>query len=166
MDVQIRLAESKDIPFIFGLVKELAAYENAEDQVWTSKEIYFADFKKGVFKSLVACLNDQVLGTCIYYPAYSTWKGKMMYLEDFIVFSDGANFSISVEVRSQSSMVDQGDIFFDLTESKVGLHTTLLSDNPTASFDVVDPAPVPLPGALWLMALACSMLTVKRRFRL
>ena len=29
--------------------------------------------------------NGEILGMTLYYLTYSTWKGKMMYLEDFVV---------------------------------------------------------------------------------
>lgn len=84
-NITIRPAIKSDIPAIFKLVFELAEYEKAAHEVWMNEEQYFIDFSEGLFEALVAEKNNQVIGTTIYYTSYSTWKGKMVHLEDFIV---------------------------------------------------------------------------------
>lgn len=86
MPISIRKADIADMAAVHQLVREHAIYEKAEDQLLTTDEIYRHDFKRGLFECIVAC-NDEntVLGTCIFYQTYSTWKGKMMWLEDFVV---------------------------------------------------------------------------------
>ncbi|MFZ4542975.1 MAG: GNAT family N-acetyltransferase [Saprospiraceae bacterium] len=85
--LKIRKAERNDIPAIFALVKELAEYEKAPEAVITSEKIYLDDFTNAVFDAHVAELNGEIIGMALYYLAYSTWKGKMLYLEDFVVKS-------------------------------------------------------------------------------
>jgi GNAT superfamily N-acetyltransferase len=85
--LKIRKAERNDIPAIFALVKELAEYEKAPEAVITSEKIYLEDFTNAVFDAHVAELNGEIIGMALYYLAYSTWKGKMLYLEDFVVKS-------------------------------------------------------------------------------
>ena len=85
MSVQIRKATQDDIPAIHDLVRELAIYEKAEQEFIASQEEYRRDFADGVFQCQVAESDDQVVGMVLYYMTYSTWKGKMMYLEDFVV---------------------------------------------------------------------------------
>ncbi len=84
-DLIIRKATEKDIPDIYGLVCELAAYEKASDQVKIDVHQYVKDFRSGLFQAFVSELDGQVIGTTIYYYTYSTWRGKMVYLEDFII---------------------------------------------------------------------------------
>lgn len=84
-NVTIRKARADDIPTIYELVKELAVYENAPEAVTATPADYLAAFKDSVFDCLVADVNGQVAGLAIYYQAFSTWKGKMFYLEDFVV---------------------------------------------------------------------------------
>jgi GNAT superfamily N-acetyltransferase len=38
-----------------------------------------------VFDCIVAEVGSQVIGFALYYTSYSTWKGKCLYLEDFLV---------------------------------------------------------------------------------
>ena len=85
MDISIRKATQSDLPAIYNLVKELAVYENAPEELTASIEDYQRDFEEGVFESQVAVQEDCIIGMIVYYMTYSTWKGKMLYLEDFII---------------------------------------------------------------------------------
>lgn len=84
-DLIIRKASVKDVADIFGLVCELAAYEKARDQVKIGVDQYVKDFRNGLFEAFVIERETQVIGTTIFYYTYSTWRGKMIYLEDFII---------------------------------------------------------------------------------
>ncbi len=85
MNISIRKATQQDIPAIHDLVRELAIYEKAEQEFTASVEDYLQDFDQKVFDSIVAELDGEVVGMMLYYLTYSTWKGKMLYLEDFVV---------------------------------------------------------------------------------
>jgi len=84
-DIHIRKAKQEDINAIFSLVKELAIYENALDQVKVDVAYYLKEWEKNTFDAIVAEMDGQVIGTCVYYMTFSTWKGRCMYLEDFVV---------------------------------------------------------------------------------
>ncbi len=85
MKITTRKANYQDLLAIHNLVVELAIYEEAEDQVSATIQDYQNDFKDGLFECLVACINDEVVGMMLYYMTYSTWRGRMLYLEDFVV---------------------------------------------------------------------------------
>jgi ribosomal protein S18 acetylase RimI-like enzyme len=85
--ITIRRAERKDCPRLLELVKELALYEKAPEQVTVTIE-HFEESGFGanpVWWSFVAEENNIILGFALYYIRYSTWKGQRMYLEDIIV---------------------------------------------------------------------------------
>ncbi len=86
--INIRLARAADLPFIYQLVRELAIYEKAEDQLLIDTAYYQKEFEKGTFEAIVAESDHEILGICIYYMTFSTWKGRMLYLEDFVVRSE------------------------------------------------------------------------------
>lgn len=88
MEITIRPATKTDIPAIHGLVRDLAIYEKAEPEFIASLDDYYEDFGNGIFEALVAETDGQVVGMSLYYLTYSTWKGKMLYLEDFVVKTD------------------------------------------------------------------------------
>ena len=94
MDINIRKSESSDLPAILSLVKELAVYENAGDQVLATLEDYENAFNENIFESQVAEINGQVVGMTLYYMTYSTWRGKMLYLEDFVISESYRNKGI------------------------------------------------------------------------
>lgn len=83
--MQIRLAQRKDLPAIHELVRELAIYEKAEEEFVATLEDYQNDFDAGIFEVLVAEEAGEIMGMTLYYMSYSTWKGRMLYLEDFVV---------------------------------------------------------------------------------
>ena len=85
--VVIRISKSEDSGAILRLIKELAGYEKSLDQVEISAEILAKDGYGGKpeFECFVAEKGDQVIGMALFYPRYSKWKGKFLYLEDLIV---------------------------------------------------------------------------------
>lgn len=83
----IRRAVREDCRRILELVKELAVYERAPDEVTVTLE-HFEESgfgEKPVWWAFVAEVDGQVEGFALYYIRFSTWKGQRMYLEDFLV---------------------------------------------------------------------------------
>ena len=93
--MQIRAAKPGDEQAIFSLIKELALYEKAPEQVSNSAEQLSQDlFKSFVCEAIVAENNKEIIGFALYYTAYSTWKGVSLYLEDFYVKENHRNKGI------------------------------------------------------------------------
>jgi len=87
MSKEIRIGTKTDIPFVLNLVKELAAYEKAPNEVEVTIE-EMTEWGFGVDKQFdfyVALLDDVIVGMALYYFKYSTWKGQCLFLEDIIV---------------------------------------------------------------------------------
>ncbi|RTL59116.1 MAG: GNAT family N-acetyltransferase [Sphingobacteriales bacterium] len=87
MKINIRRAVKEDCSRLLELVKELALYEKAPDEVTVSLE-HFTESgfgKNPVWWSFVAEVDGIIQGFALYYIRYSTWKGQAMYLEDIIV---------------------------------------------------------------------------------
>jgi GNAT superfamily N-acetyltransferase len=85
MSVQIRQAGLADVPALHGLVAELASYVEALPHFTASVEAYQKDFQDGFYHAIVAEHEGKVIGMALYFFVYSTWKGRMIYLEDFVV---------------------------------------------------------------------------------
>jgi GNAT superfamily N-acetyltransferase len=85
--ITIRRAVELDCPRLLELIKELALYEKAPDEVTVTLEHFtksgFGD--QPVWWAFVAEENGVVQGFALYYIRYSTWKGQRMYLEDILV---------------------------------------------------------------------------------
>jgi GNAT superfamily N-acetyltransferase len=85
--MEIRKAVREDCKAILELVKELALYEKAPQEV-TVTEAHFTESGFGenpVWFGLVAEEENQIAGFALCYIRFSTWKGKVVYLEDFYV---------------------------------------------------------------------------------
>lgn len=83
----IRMAEKKDCEAMLELVKELAVFEKAAEEVTITLQ-HFEDSGFGpnpVWWAFVAEEDNKLFGFAMYYIRFSTWKGQRMYLEDFIV---------------------------------------------------------------------------------
>ena len=88
--VKIRRAKKEDCPRMLELVKELAIYERAPDEVTVTLR-HFEESGFGpnpVWWAFVAEEEGFIHGFALYYIRYSTWKGQKMYLEDIIVTED------------------------------------------------------------------------------
>lgn len=87
MTINIREAIKQDCPRLLELVKELALFEKAPQEVTVTPE-EFEDAGFGlapVWKAFVAETEGQVIGFALYYIRFSTWKGCRLYLEDLLV---------------------------------------------------------------------------------
>ena len=84
-DVLIRPATEADMPAVHALMFELAVYEKSPESVEATVEEYRTDFRNGLFESLVAEMDGRVVGMTLFFMAYSSWRGKMLYLDDFVV---------------------------------------------------------------------------------
>lgn len=87
MNYTIRAANRDDMPQVLNLIKELAIFEKEENAV----EITIQDLQNDgfsdtpAFKCFVATIDHKVEGIALIYNRYSTWKGKIIHLEDLIV---------------------------------------------------------------------------------
>jgi GNAT superfamily N-acetyltransferase len=87
MEIKIRRAVKEDCARVLELVKELATYEKAPQEV-TVTLTHFEESgfgKDPVWWAFVAEADGRVEGFALYYIRYSTWKGQRMYLEDLVV---------------------------------------------------------------------------------
>lgn len=84
---QIRNAVKADCPAMMDLIRELAIFEKAPEQVTVSLS-HFEESGFGeqpVWWAFVAETDGVIVAMALYYIRYSTWKGQRMYLEDIIV---------------------------------------------------------------------------------
>lgn len=85
--IQVRRATQNDCARMMELVRELAVYEKAPDEVTVTMD-HFIQSGFGpnpVWWAFVAEEDGIIQGFALYYIRYSTWKGQRMYLEDIIV---------------------------------------------------------------------------------
>ena len=72
---------------VLDLIRELASFEKEPEAVeLTVRDLQHDGFSGRVrFKVILAEEDGEVLGMALFYDRYSTWKGKVIHLEDLIV---------------------------------------------------------------------------------
>lgn len=105
--ILVRPGNETDLPGVLALIKELAEYERAKDEVETTCEQMKRDgfgpqpifqffvalaqtdtvdnSSSGITTPTTTITNETIVGTAIYFYSYSTWKGKCLYLEDLVI---------------------------------------------------------------------------------
>ena len=87
--IKVRVSKPGDEQSIYDLVKALAVYEKAPDEVINTPEQIAKDlFENKICYAYVAEDNNLIIGFALYYVSYSTWKGKSLYLEDLFVLPE------------------------------------------------------------------------------
>ena len=83
----LRRGQESDLPRVLALIQELAAYEREPDAVTNTLDMMRHDGfgPTPIFGFFVLESGDDLLGLALFYTAYSTWKGRMLYLEDLVV---------------------------------------------------------------------------------
>lgn len=83
---------------MFRLVKELAEFERAPEAVVNTEEMLLEDGfgEKSIYRVFVAeeAETNEIIGMALYYTAYSTWKGRMLFLDDLVVTEQYRRFGI------------------------------------------------------------------------
>jgi GNAT superfamily N-acetyltransferase len=105
MSFLIRHGDEKDIAGIFRLVKELAEFERAPEAVVNTEKMLLEDGfgKNAIYKVFIAeeVATGDVIGMALYYTAYSTWKGRIFYLDDLIVTQRFRKFGIGQQLLDE-----------------------------------------------------------------
>src|SRR5437867_12114112 len=90
-DFEIRPARVEDVPVVLELIRDLATYERAPDEVSATEEqlvdVLFGE--RPVAEVLLAFEEESPVGFAVYFYNFSTWLGRPgLYLEDLFVKPD------------------------------------------------------------------------------
>jgi len=84
-NITLRKAKREDLNDIRQLVVELAIFEKEPDAVKATLKDYQDAFDSELITCIVAEDDSITIGMTLFYDTFSTWRGKMLYLEDFYV---------------------------------------------------------------------------------
>ncbi|MBE50203.1 MAG: GNAT family N-acetyltransferase [Flavobacteriales bacterium] len=85
--MKVRPGKKEDLQSVHDLICELADFEGSLNEV----QITLSDLEKDGFGPikfydfLVAENKNKIIGLSFYWIRYSTWKGKFLFLEDFVI---------------------------------------------------------------------------------
>lgn len=109
MEVKIRRGQKADLPCVLALIKELAEFEKALDEVSvTLEELENDGFGQHPFYwFIVAIHEDEIIGLSFYFIRYSTWKGRFLFLEDFVVKKDYRGQGVGAQLFEETIRIAQ-----------------------------------------------------------
>ena len=105
--MKIRTGVKTDLPAVLELIKELADYENSGNQVSiTLDELENDGFgERPWYWFLVVEKDNTIIGLSFYWIRYSTWKGKFLFLEDFVIKEEYRNQGIGSKLFEKTIKV-------------------------------------------------------------
>ena len=136
---RIRWATEADVPAVMELIRELAEYERALDQVNIEEETLLRDgFGPDPAYGLLVLEpadRDEVVGAALFYQKYSTWNGRCLHLEDLVVTESerGNGYGVQLlaavaeETRQRGYAYMQWQVL-DWNEPAIGFYKSLGSD--------------------------------------
>ncbi|PRZ24933.1 GNAT family N-acetyltransferase [Flavobacterium granuli] len=88
--MNIRRGKPEDMKAVLGLIQELADFEKEPDAVLITvadliRDGFGANPLFHVFVAEIESDPKEIVGIALYYYRYSTWKGKILHLEDLVV---------------------------------------------------------------------------------
>ncbi len=105
MSFIIRKGDRNDVPGIFKLIKELALFERAPEAVVNTEKLLAEDGfgKNSIYSVFVAedAATEEIIGIALYYTAYSTWKGRILYLDDLVVTEKWRRYGIGRKLLNE-----------------------------------------------------------------
>ena len=112
-DFQIRPAQVEDVPVILQLIRDLATYERASDDVTATEEqlVHVLFGERPAAEVLLAFESDSAVGFAVYFYNFSTWLGRAgLYLEDLFVNPDkrGKGYGRALLIQLAKIARDQG----------------------------------------------------------
>jgi GNAT superfamily N-acetyltransferase len=115
----IRSATIADATLIRRLIWELADFEKAPDQVWTTEADIARDGfgANPQFRALIAEWHGQPAGFALFFSHYSTWRGAGFHLEDLFVCSEfrGHGIGTALFARVANIAEREGRAFIKLS---------------------------------------------------
>ncbi len=98
MSFIVRKGEKEDMKNVMRLIKELAAFEKLPNEVEISEADLIKDgfSEHPKFMTFVAEENHEIIGATLFYERYSTWKGRVIHLEDLIVTEQKRGFGVGM----------------------------------------------------------------------
>jgi GNAT superfamily N-acetyltransferase len=100
----IRFATAEDVGLLLQLIRELAAYERTLDAVVATEDDLrrYGFGPERRFEALVAFLDEKPAGFALFFPDFSTWRGRPgLYLEDLYVRDWARGFGVGRQLMAR-----------------------------------------------------------------
>ncbi|GMT34102.1 hypothetical protein PFISCL1PPCAC_25399, partial [Pristionchus fissidentatus] len=87
LKMPLRPASSEDVPELYAMLLELAAFEKMDSGVKITQEQFADDFNQGRFSALIVVdeESDKAAAMVLYHVHYNTWHGQIMSMDELLV---------------------------------------------------------------------------------
>jgi GNAT superfamily N-acetyltransferase len=126
----IRFAAPEDVGLLLQLIRELAAYERAPDAVVATEDDLrrFGFGPERRFEALIAFIDDKPAGFALFFPDFSTWRGRPgLYLEDLYVKDWARRLGVGRRLIARLAAIA-------IERDWPALHLSVLNWNPARGF--------------------------------
>ena len=98
MSFIVRKGQKEDMKNVMRLINELAEFEKLPNEVEITESDLIKDgfSETPKFRTFVAEQNNEIIGTALFYERYSTWKGRIIHLEDLIVTEEKRGYGVGM----------------------------------------------------------------------
>ena len=106
--IKLRFATPGDLGLMLQLVRELAAYEKSPDAVVATEDdlLRYGFGRERRFEALLAFVGDQPAGLALFFPNFSTWRGRPgLYLEDLYVSEWARGFGVGRRLMTRLAAI-------------------------------------------------------------
>lgn len=107
-----RFATEDDVPAILDLIRQLAIFEKAADQVVATEELLRESlFENHAAEVLIVEKDGRSVGFAVFFTSFSTWLGRAgIFLEDLFVLPDerGKGYGKGLLTRLAQIAVERG----------------------------------------------------------
>ena len=99
-DFIVQDSQTKDLPEVLRLMQELGEYENLPETVKITLDELLQDHNDRYYCKVVHHPNDDsiLIGYSFYFITFSTWCGRILYMEDLYVTSEFRGFGIGTKI--------------------------------------------------------------------
>jgi ribosomal protein S18 acetylase RimI-like enzyme len=109
-DIRFRLATAADAPVVQSLLAELARHDGADMQGSAAALIRHGFGARPLFHAILAERGTEALGLALYYPDYSTLRGRPgVYVQDLYVTETARGLGLGSRLLAQVMAVQDWD---------------------------------------------------------
>jgi len=112
--LKIRPVEAADVPVLKSLIDQMAEYERLPSTI-TDHDLLADGFGvQPLFRALIAESDGAASGYALFYPCYSSFLGKAIFLEDLFVVPGVGGQSVGQALLSRVAAIAVREGFFGL----------------------------------------------------
>jgi len=110
--LSIRPASKEDVGLLFEMIRELATFEKSLHKLTNTQADLMEDGfgPEPKFRALIADWEGEPAGYALIFDCYSTWRGRLMFLEDLYVRPEFRGKGIATALLARVARLATGEM--------------------------------------------------------